>query len=181
MKKQHFLGLVITVCLGLMSCGKDSGVPPETNKPNLPTEIRGEQSLEGTEWVLKNLTKKPLPQYLENVVSLSFSKRVDTTSTSTSNGYMAHGKSFINMYGGNVKMNEGKNDLSFTNGIFSTKMAGETELMDAEIRYLEALGKANYYIIKDNELWIYANKNERNEDEILHFVKQNGPQVVICF
>lgn len=162
---RHYLFAGI-VCLGFFTCGTTATVDPDSPAPatSLQTMRSSFGSLEG-DWVLTNYKNNPLPTALQNRATLVLKKE-------NTDRLDVGGRSFINHYGGSFSLDETKGLVVSTDGLFSTKMGGSPEAMQAENAYYAHLEKATYFELADNgQLLLYAGPKDDTRTEVLYFTR----------
>ncbi|GAB3252760.1 hypothetical protein GCM10027347_12090 [Larkinella harenae] len=122
-------------------------------------------SLEG-EWKLINYRNKLLPEKQRNTVTLILANRAGDS-------LQVSGRSFVNNYGGILKIDD-QNGLSvLKNSLFTTEMAGPPEAMNAELEYYRNLPKAKYFAFTDaGNLVFYLGDKNNKDTELMLFARK---------
>ncbi|UHG93140.1 META domain-containing protein [Spirosoma oryzicola] len=167
LKATRRLSLAALVGLGLSNCNTTRDVDPVdmTSSPTVQTMRASFGSLAG-EWVLTNYKNQPLPPTLQSRTTLVLKKESNDNLT-------VGGQSFVNYYGGSFLLDETKGLIVSAQGIYSTKIGGSPEAMQAENDYYINLGKATYFEFDQHgQLRLYTGPKEDASTELLYFTKK---------
>jgi hypothetical protein len=110
MKNDHAFVLIIFLLAGVQAC------EPDAINPNDEVTVPSITSLFDNEWILIDYKNDWLPVKLRNKVSLKFN-------SSPGEVHLATGKSFVNGYSGNFKLDENQKLITPVDNIISTLWA----------------------------------------------------------
>ena len=129
---------------------------------NMRTSFNG---LEG-DWSLSDYRQAPLAASLKGKAWIRFTKE-------SADGYRIGGYSFVNHFGGNLRLDETKGLIVVTDGIVQTLIGASEELMQAESRYLGGLAKAqSYELTATGQLVIYLGTQSSPTTEAMVFTRK---------
>lgn len=164
---KNAIKIIVSLVLSLsifISCTKTQVSPNENTQ--LKSMARQLTTLNGTKWRLSNYSKAKFEKKYENLVSLSFSDKVD-------NSISYSGKSFVNNYGGFMKIDESKGLFFEKKPMFSTLIGAEDgNLMTLEVLYYSNLDRATLFEIdSNNNLIIYLGDKDKSNSDFMTFTK----------
>jgi heat shock protein HslJ len=111
-----------------------------------------------------NYSINKLPTSFEKMANIQFNNLI-------TNSVQYSGKSFVNYYGGTLKIDEIKGLIIQENNGFSTKMASDESSMKAEYDYFANLAKTTYFEFSGDRLLLYLGDKTNSKTEIMTFIR----------
>ncbi|MFD1141575.1 META domain-containing protein [Larkinella insperata] len=154
--------LAVAALFGLGACNKSNDAV--TGGPAVAAMRARLQLLEGT-WRLANYRKQPLPPKQQNRVTLNLANH-------SGDSLPARGTSFVNRYGGTLKIDQANGLSVLKDGFFTTERAGPRDDQQAEEQYYRNLSKATYFDFNGSgQLLLYLGDKDHPDTEVLIFAR----------